>query len=309
MSEILEETEPTTEDLDRILDESLKKPGEINELIPAEPLPLERVQERVQIVQDVMRRAMKEDVHYGKIPGCGPKPTLLKPGAEMLGTLFQWGHRYKVHHEKLDSEGNVVFFATCTIFSQRTGQDVDSGEGACTTFEGKYAKQCGPRTDRHGKEYLVTPHEFYNTCLKMACKRALVAATINATGVSSIFTQDLEDMPHLADEAAPRQPLTATPAKRPYKIKPSPVEAQPATVQGMVRGEYGVSRSWSNDYEGKTYFFAKLENGWKVQTKDAALGAILCGYGGGDRAYLVLKPSPKPGKYYLESIEKEDLPE
>jgi hypothetical protein len=32
-----------------------------------------------------------------------------------------------------------------------------------------------------------------NTILKMADKRALVAATINATGVSDLFTQDLDD--------------------------------------------------------------------------------------------------------------------
>jgi hypothetical protein len=34
-----------------------------------------------------------------------------------------------------------------------------------------------------------------NTIMKMACKRALVAATLNATAASDIFTQDVEDMP------------------------------------------------------------------------------------------------------------------
>jgi len=33
----------------------------------------------------------------------------------------------------------------------------------------------------------------WNTVLKMACKRALIAATINATGASCIFTQDVEE--------------------------------------------------------------------------------------------------------------------
>jgi hypothetical protein len=35
--------------------------------------------------------------------------------------------------------------------------------------------------------------DVYNTVLKMAYKRALVSATITATGVSDIFTQDVED--------------------------------------------------------------------------------------------------------------------
>jgi hypothetical protein len=35
--------------------------------------------------------------------------------------------------------------------------------------------------------------DIYNTVLKMAYKRALVSATITATGVSDIFTQDLDD--------------------------------------------------------------------------------------------------------------------
>jgi hypothetical protein len=35
--------------------------------------------------------------------------------------------------------------------------------------------------------------DIYNTVLKMAYKRALVSATITATGVSDIFSQDLED--------------------------------------------------------------------------------------------------------------------
>jgi len=39
-------------------------------------------------VQDVLKSQMQEDVHYGKIPGTGDKPTLLKAGAEMLRMVF-----------------------------------------------------------------------------------------------------------------------------------------------------------------------------------------------------------------------------
>jgi hypothetical protein len=39
------------------------------------------------------------------------------------------------------------------------------------------------------------PWDLDNTLIKMGCKRALVAAILNATAASDIFTQDLEDMP------------------------------------------------------------------------------------------------------------------
>lgn len=39
----------------------------------------------------------------------------------------------------------------------------------------------------------------YNTVLKMANKRSLVAAVLNATAASDIFTQDIEDMPMTAE--------------------------------------------------------------------------------------------------------------
>jgi hypothetical protein len=39
------------------------------------------------------------------------------------------------------------------------------------------------------------PADIANTVLKMACKRAQIAMTINVTGCSDMFTQDLEDMP------------------------------------------------------------------------------------------------------------------
>lgn len=43
----------------------------------------------------------------------------------------------------------------------------------------------------------------YNTVLKMANKRSLVAAVLNATAASDIFTQDLEDIPQFSPVAVP----------------------------------------------------------------------------------------------------------
>ncbi len=43
----------------------------------------------------------------------------------------------------------------------------------------------------------------YNTVLKMANKRSLIAAVLNVTGASDIFTQDIEDMPEFNKELKP----------------------------------------------------------------------------------------------------------
>ena len=43
----------------------------------------------------------------------------------------------------------------------------------------------------------------YNTVLKMSNKRSLVAAVLNVTAASDIFTQDIEDMPHVERTITP----------------------------------------------------------------------------------------------------------
>lgn len=48
----------------------------------------------------------------------------------------------------------------------------------------------------------------YNTVLKMSNKRALVAAVLNVTAASDIFTQDLEDLPEGERSAPPKQERT-----------------------------------------------------------------------------------------------------
>ena len=39
---------------------------------------------QVALIQQILATAMKKGTHYDTIPGCGDKPTLLKPGAEKL---------------------------------------------------------------------------------------------------------------------------------------------------------------------------------------------------------------------------------
>ena len=64
---------------------------------PSSPLTIAELQTRSHLIASAMRSVMQEGQHFGKIPGCGDKPTLLKSGAEKLLQLFQL--RLSSHHD------------------------------------------------------------------------------------------------------------------------------------------------------------------------------------------------------------------
>jgi len=188
---------------------------------------------RVSKVQEVQRQVMKEGHHYGKIPGVD-KPTLLKPGAEILGMTFRLAPEF-AHEERRDGE-HREYIVTCTLYHVPTGARLGSGLGSCSTRESKYAWRKAERVCptcnvaaiiKGKKEYgggwlcwknkggcnakfkdgdetiekqetgrIPNPDvaDVYNTVLKMAVKRSHVAAILFVTCASDIFTQDVEDM-------------------------------------------------------------------------------------------------------------------
>ena len=57
------------------------------------------------------------------------------------------------------------------------------------------------------KQVRTEPADLANTVLKMACKRAQLAMTLNVTAASDIFSQDLDDLPpELLPEVEPPKP-------------------------------------------------------------------------------------------------------
>ncbi|MGB8520833.1 MAG: hypothetical protein WCD38_11790 [Candidatus Tumulicola sp.] len=221
------------------------------------------------------REVMDENKHYGKIPGAGEKPALLKPGAEML--LSNMGLSTKFTDEEppiVDLEGlpehggemYVHYRRKCLVYRQTGPREDDririaEASGSCSSREKKYrwrdsqrvCPECGKTAIIKGKaEYgggylcfkkkdgcgakfaendarildqaagqVANPEvaDLENTILKMADKRALVAATLVATGCSDIFTQDIEDA-H-ADEAPPVRRNAAPQAQAPPKQEDS----------------------------------------------------------------------------------------
>jgi len=208
--------------------------NETTQVIKAEAdsteLSLEQVKRHVNLVQIVMRDVMQEGEHYGRIPGCGTKPCLLKPGAEKLNLTFRLAPSYEVRRTDLPG-GHREYEVICTLTSIATGAVLGQGVGSCSTMESKYRYRVGeiefvgipvpskywqtrdkrllggegfvpkknPETGKWeiAKQQRVdhdNPADYYNTVLKMAKKRAHVDAILTVTAASDIFTQDIEEL-------------------------------------------------------------------------------------------------------------------
>lgn len=215
----------------------------------------EDIQQQINLVQTVMKRNMQEGEHYGKIPGCGPKPTLLKAGSEKLLQLFRLRvELFGDEEPKSLGQGHREYAIKCALFHIPSGKKVGEGVGTCSTMESKYRyrwvnqeqkpdkatqeKMKTMSTGRWHKDYRggwqwqerqENPDvaDAYNTVLKMAKKRAVVDATLTATAASDIFTQDIEDI-----KPQDREPDTP----------PAPQPA-PATSDPAGQGDSGVEPS------------------------------------------------------------------
>jgi len=101
------------------------------------PMSPDGMKEQVNHLQSVMGKVMRDGEHYGKIPGCGDKPTLLKPGAEKICMTFRLSPSYEILRENMP-DGHREYEITCTLTHIPTNQVFGQGVGSCTTMEGKY---------------------------------------------------------------------------------------------------------------------------------------------------------------------------
>lgn len=154
-----------------------------------------------------VKSTLKPGTHYMKIQG---KEALKKEGAEFLSSACGLHPNFEIIDKEVDhdrkneyqdkykgksiSHGLYRYVLRCTL-SDNAGRFVASGVGSCSTMESKYISR---------------PRDVENTVLKMAAKRAQVAATLTALGISHEFTQDIDDNPEAfgfqdRDTAPPRQ--------------------------------------------------------------------------------------------------------
>lgn len=182
--------------------------------IQASASPMTAVDIRAQVnrIQEVMKTVMQEGQHFGKIPGAGDKPTLLKAGAEKLMMTFRLAPEVEVEPLFLQ---DAIGYRVKVKLNTFDGRFVGSGVGECSSLEEKYkwraavcdeefeATPVDQRRTKFSKKYgkvdkvkqvRTNPADQANTILKMAKKRALVDATLTCLAASDIFTQDIEDM-------------------------------------------------------------------------------------------------------------------
>jgi hypothetical protein len=95
------------------------------------------LKQRASMVSQIKSEIMKQDVHWGKIPGCGDKPTLLKNGAELLCMAFGLASTLSVEVHDLGS-GHREYTVTTTLSEINTGRAIATGIGCCSTMESKY---------------------------------------------------------------------------------------------------------------------------------------------------------------------------
>lgn len=182
---------------------------------------------KLSMVQTFMKEIMDEGFDYGIIPGTD-KPCLFKSGAEKMIAVYGFSSVVKEKKETRDLiTGYYLAEITMQIIHRGTGAIVAEGVGECSSFESKYRYRWSfenelPRgTDKTGlvsKTWLAFKNgqpvmkdgvqveytkyrmdnsdliDQWNTVLKMAKKRALVDATLTATGTSGIFTQTADEM-------------------------------------------------------------------------------------------------------------------
>jgi hypothetical protein len=201
---------------------------------------------RYNAVVEFTRKVMKSGKDYGVIPGTGDKPTLLKPGAEKLCSLFGLCPEFITTDKIVDfSTGLFYFEHRCDLY--RNGVKIASGIGSCNSKEKKYryrnvmewkatdeekaqAIRVETRQGQRGpyKVYTIEntePFDLVNTISKMSQKRALIAATLVAANASEFYTQDIEDMDFIEGEYHESQPTQSAPAQ--------PAQPQPKAANGF----------------------------------------------------------------------------
>ena len=163
--------------------------------------------ERVNLVHEALRTVMKKGTHYGTVPGCGVKNVLLKPGADVLATMFRLVPKYDVSTNFMEN-GHREYTVTCSMFTS-SGELLGEGVGSASTMEKKYRWRKDESGNPIENEDIA---DTYNTVLKVGKKRAHIDATLTVTGAADIFTQDLIDEDE--KEKKPREAVKMPTAKK-----------------------------------------------------------------------------------------------
>lgn len=210
---------------------------------------------QVQLIQQVMRSVMKADTHYGIVPGTDKPTLFKAGAEKLcatfrLGPEYDIADKEReADHLTITARCTLFHIPTgrrvgsalgsCSTheskYAYRNAGRACPTCGAETIIKGKpeygggwlcFAKKggCGAKfpdgdaaiaSQIPGRVETEDKADQYNTVLKMACKRALLAAVLNATAASDIFAQDLAPDPEDRFDGDIEEP------PRPEKRKPA----------------------------------------------------------------------------------------
>jgi hypothetical protein len=253
---------------------------------------IDELHKQLEYIREVMRKEMKKDQDYGVIPGTGTKPTLLQPGAQKLLMTFNLTEQVKrealreypgFHREyeftitvKAPNGKEWDGVGTCSTLESK--YRYRKAERVCplchknAIIKGKaeygggwicFDKKGGCKTKFDDTDKRITsqpagevendnPADQWNTVRKMAFKRGLVAAAINATNTSELWTQDLEEMAQNAEiqkarqkaPAAPQTSQAASAPSSPARAPAAPAQPRPSPTAPPIRAASDKTRVW-----------------------------------------------------------------
>ena len=132
---------------------------------------------------------LKRNTDFGVIPGT-KQPSLFKAGAQKIANAFGLLQRFVVESAIEDPTTPVFFYRVrcdlIKIAQDGTEYIFTSGHGSANTME-----------RRNGRN---SAWDSANATLKMAEKRSLTAAVLSVSGLSDLFSQDLENEDFMSQE-------------------------------------------------------------------------------------------------------------
>jgi hypothetical protein len=204
----------------------------------------------------IIKNLLSRGSDFNTIPGCGTKPTLLKPGAEKIADALGLYDEYEIIEKTEDWDKPLFYYKYRCVLKQRgSNMIIATGIGSCNSWESKYRwrkvfawdatendKNIAIRTEMRKKKsgqgtypvYVIPNDDIFtqlNTIDKMAQKRAKVAATLNL-GFSEMFTQDIEDNPESYGGYEETEPTISK--NEPAKSSPKsfdPTELEPGSTE------------------------------------------------------------------------------
>jgi hypothetical protein len=259
------------------------------------------------LLLQVMHQEMKPGIDYGVTPGTSGKPSLWKPGAEKLVSMFAFAPSFAAECERHDG-GHRTYTIKCTLKHRGTETFLGDADAVCSTLETKYASRKAPDGDRRIPN---NPADFYNTCMKMGAKRALIAVVLFVTGASDIFTQDLDDDEENGRRANAGAGVPAGGLSRASRGVDTPGGIERAkSAPGSWTGKLAaVQVKTYKDKDGKTqeYYVLALEDGRSASTFNAEMAAAARATVG-NLVKIVTKAGKKAGFFNAETFEVATAP-